>query len=316
MMKNSEYKANYVFGKSKIPLVTATHGPFTPRSLRFSRYQSPEDTTRGSLNWNIMVSETAPGAGNTLPLPNLTDHANAGHFDEMPVPDGAPGVIIVSFGALIEKVILPHAFKSYQIEGANFIPDANEAVAKLQKDITLTDNTTYYTHFGAGNTKVYAVPDKNHIRVDYELDELEQMKVVNPPYGGQGSTPPPNWNYSPRRAGSPFYKVTWSGYFTFTIENNELKVHYTQDDHHEMTQTDDDTGMRVLLDIFSLGFNELTRYLDHNKLAGDIDGAIANDGLGVLGNILSCVELPGESAFEFDTVDMIDVGLRVHLKYA
>lgn len=311
LIKDPVYKKSYVFGISKIPNVKATTGPFTPRSMRFSTYQDVSDKTKGSLNWNIMVDATAAN----VPLPDLSVHANAGRFDEMPIPDNVPGVMIISYGKIIREIILPSGFSSMGLDGSKFNDgtDDNHGHAILNQDVDANlDGNAKGGKFTTGNTEVYPDPTNNRIRVDFEIDDIQiDSSFVWPPAT-------PGWLVGTiaKLAGvTPKYKATWSGYITFSLDSDQnLTSSYSQDTPSLSIQ--EDTGAwRYILDVVTLGLNELTRLINKDDIQNAVDDFVKSNGQSMLSNLTETVELPGEAVFTYTALDWYYLGLRAHLNY-
>lgn len=304
MCKSDNYKNNYVFGKSKIPNVAVSKGPFTPRAMRFSTFQDVKDKTVGSINWNLMVS----GEPDVIPpLPDLSVKATAGAFDEMPVPGNIPGIMLVSFGKIIKELIVPNAFKEFSLDGAKFSMDPANVCATLNTDVDISTNNIKSATFTSGNTKIYPDPKNNRLRVDFVLEHIDP--------GYQFPIMPTNLLDLLASIKHPKYKATWSGYITLGLSGLTITSGYSQDSPSVSVQ--DDTGAwRYVADIGTLGLHELERKLNLDDIKNAIKDYVSNNGDKVLPNINTSSELPGGAVFEIDTMDWVYLGLRTHLKYA
>lgn len=309
MCKSKDYKNKYVFGQSKIPKVTHTTGPFTPRAVRFSRFQDANDTTIGSLNWNLMVSADQ----SDVALPDLAQHANAGSFDSNPIPTGVPGVMLLSYGKVIEDLILPNGFKSLGLTGAKFASDPDNCLAKLNEDVALDASNLDFVKkgtFKAGDTVIEPDPDNNRIKVSFKISDMEWDKkwweYINPNVVSliHGLVDPPK------------YQASWSGYITFSLDNasQKLKASYSQDDP-KVEYQERNTAWRVIDDISTAGVNELNKMAQLSVVSAELDNFVASVGGKVLNNVLNSVMLPGDAVFVFSAADFVDLGVRVHLSY-
>ncbi|GGF04257.1 hypothetical protein [Hymenobacter cavernae] len=311
MAKDPRYKNHYVFGCSKLPLVQKTVGPFTPRYLKFTTYTGSQP---GTLNWNLMVDAANPVAG-----PDASN-MQAGIFDENPLPANAPGVMIISYGKIIEELVVPHGLDAFGLIASQWKSDPDNVQSKFSgSSITLTDSKTYTGEFNSARNTIQPDPANSRIRIDFELDNVQQMKVIYPPANSHGTPPPANWNYNPQPVGPPKYRVQWSGYISFSLDSKgNLTASYSQDSSSDfkIEKTEDEAiWMRILEDIFSLGFHELGLFLDDNTFHDSISSAVNGKSGNVTNSLVNAVELPGGAVFGFETIDWINEGLRIHLKY-
>lgn len=311
LIKDPIYKKSYVFGISKIPNVKATTGPFTPRSMRFSTYQDANDKSKGSLNWNIMVDATSEN----VPLPDLSQHATAGKFDQMPIPTNVAGVMIVSYGKLIREIILPKGFSHMGLDGSKFDDgtDDNHGVASLNTDVDMpsTDNIKK-GQFTKGNTNVYPDPANNRIKVDFQIDNIELADKFAWPEAVKGGV----LGIIAKLAGKqPKYRATWSGYITFSLDSDQnLTSSYSQT-KPSLEIENDEGAWRYILDITSLGLHELDRFLNDKLIDSTVTQFVANEGKDMLPNLVNVVELPGEAVYTYTALDWYYLGLRAHLHY-
>ncbi|GET41444.1 hypothetical protein [Microseira wollei] len=309
------YKNNYVFGLAKIPHVQSTVGPFAPRNLRFSRwplsYADGADTTKGSLNWNLMTS----GDPNTIPdLPPVT--GNAGVFDSDPIPDGAVGAIYLSFEKIIMDVILPQAFKSMGLDGSKWSADADHCYAATNTDVALNiqnlDRITGGT-FTHDKTKIYPDVANHRIKVDFQIEDVtfdkEAGDIVKNILGGLVGL------VLAGVAGNPKYRITWSGYFTFSLDaQQELSLSYTNDTPN-VEVMDYQLAWRIVDDIISLGINEARWHDNLRDIESDAQNYVKTQSPKTLSEIKAAIQLPGGAVFDFDSVDVTNLGVRAHLKY-
>ncbi len=322
------YKNNYVFGLAKIPHVQSTVGPFAPRNLRFSRwplsYPDGADTTKGSLNWNLMTS----GDPNTIPdLPSVT--GNAGVFDSDPIPDGAVGAIYLSFEKIIMDVILPQAFKSMGLDGSKWSADPDHCQAVTNKDVPLNThdmNKVSGGKYSLGNTKIYPDVANSRIKVDFQIDEMTFSKdagdylkplavLVLGPFGVLIAGADMIANAVGENIVELKYRATWSGYLSFSLDaQNEFNISYTEDTPKIEVSTDN-IPWQAINDIMTLGFNEIRREIKQDAISDDITHYLSTNLPSTLQTLKAAIQLPGGAVFDFDSVDVTNLGVRGHLKY-
>ncbi len=306
MIQSPVYTKKYVLGKSKIPDVTPTTGPFTPTAIRFSRYPMSftqgTDESRASLNWNIMCKKP------DLPSTSL---ANAGSFDKYPIADGAVGAMYVSYRRLITDLIVKaDALKNgFGLDSLKFTEDETNAQYTLNTDVDFTDGTTYTAKFSNGNTHIKPDSANNRILITFQLDDVQALRA----YSSGGQYGGGQIEYEPH---GDTYRVTWEGYITFSLNaSEELEAHYTQTTPEFKKQDDQNIWLRILEDIVTLGLGELANALDLSDMKDGIKSAVNNDTGPILSGIRDCVELPGDAVFKFDSPHFVPLGLRVNLQY-
>lgn len=281
MCQSSSYSKSYVIGAVSLPdNLATTSGPFAPTAIQAATYQHRDNTSIGSLNYNIMT--------NYKPLP--TD-ANAGMFSDNPVPDGTPGVLYISYDRIMNDIILAHGMDAFQLKADDFNFDLGTVTASLKQDVPWGYDGVY-GHYSI--VKIYPDIESNRIKVDFTLDQVQK-------------------NCNAHRM-----KAEWSGYFSFSIEEGTLKIDYTQDETPRYTD-ETDTWKRVLEDIATLGLGELDYYFSADKLRVDIANSMSDASKVVIGDILSCAQLPGGSTFTYDKtaagVKLTYMGLMIKLQY-
>lgn len=316
-------KKAYVIGTSKIPPVKSTTGPFTPRAVAVTSYQDTEHVDVGTLNWNLLVAADA----NALPEADAEKRLNelitakGGTFLENPTvltPNGAPvpGVVLLSYGKLIEDVILPKGFESIGLTAdkwsCNVDPNFNKAVLTQNVSVDLRDedgqrdenvDSAEFTT----STTIEPDPTNDKIAVAFELDvklKKDWAKSLVPDLGL-------SWIAA---LDNPKYVATWNGSFTFGLQDGKLTMSYSQDTPTLKVRSQS-TAWRVIGDIVTLGLNEAFNAVDKsltNDLVDDLATGLQTD---VLGNVLKSVEFPGEAVFEFSDVDLCPLGVRAHLQY-
>ena len=313
------YKNNYVFGLAKIPHVQSTVGPFAPRNLRFScwplSYKDGADTAKGSLNWNLMTS------GDPNHIPDLpSSEGNAGVFDQYPIPDGAVGAIYLSFEKIIMDIILSGTFQSMGLDKSKWSKNDKICEAAINQDVSLkTKHLKRITHgkFTVGKTKIYPDVENKRIKVDFVLEKVTFDKkagdIVKNALGGITGIVLALIEKKPQ------YRITWSGYFTFSLESvdaqQELSISYKTDKKPNIEVMDQDIGWRIVSDIVSLGLNELRLAVNEDKINRDAKDYVKKNSPEILSKIKDAIQLPGGAVFDFDSVDMTNLGVRAHLKY-
>lgn len=314
--ENSEYATSYVFGLARIPHVAATEGIFTPRRVRFTTYQSSADSTRGSINWNLVTSasEEAPE------LPSLDgDDGNAlyGQFEHDPIPKEAVGAVYLSFEKIIMEDILPEAFAGADLGRDKWAAVPDEVRAELTVDVNAPDSDTFEDgYYAKGDTRIYPDPEQNRIKVDFVIKNLKAKDKWNDWVGiNVPAMIAKDFTKLIGKEEKPRWEVSWSGYFTFTLKDDELTLTYTADPNYSARMTSEGSLVtRILSDASTLGINEWDR-----KVKDDLSGRYADKQRRTTGTahklVADVVQLPGRSVFDFSDVRVTEIGLCASLKY-
>lgn len=304
LVQDSTDKQRYALGMAIQPSKQG-NSPFTPQAVRFTTYQDAADETVGSLNWAMTVANDTP--------PSVEQNANAGEFDTMPVPTAVSGATIVSYGKIIRELILNHAFTSLGLDGSTFDDgtDSNGATALLNQDVAIpaTDKIKKAT-FTKGNTKVYPDIANNRIQVDFEIDDIVLTDSFQWPLSIKSKV----LEIIAKLTGStPKYKAVWSGYITFSLDNDQnLKSSYTQSTPNMSIQ--DKSGVwQDLLDIEALGLDALAHFISGGVINESLGSAVTENGNHLFANIVQVTALPNNLTFAYTALDWYTLGLRAHL---
>ena len=244
-------------------------------------------------------------------LPPASDN-QAGMFPSFPVIDGTPGTMIISHGKIMTEILTKGTFKYFNAGKQDQFSFNQDAVtADLKKKIAWTSPNAYEGEYEGGNiSKIHISVDANNNRyqVDIEISDIQKVdtnQYSGGTYGGGGQMPDPTK-----------YSGSWTGYLKPTIKDGKLDFTYSQD--KKITYHDhESTGIRVLIDIATLGLHELQKALNRSQIHDDISNYAKDAPKPIVNDIADCIELPGESVFVFDEnhVKLTGQGLLVGLKY-
>ncbi|KYF80411.1 hypothetical protein BE17_05455 [Sorangium cellulosum] len=312
LVKEPSHKDKWVIGRAKIPKVAATTGVLAPVGVRFSTYQ-PKEATPGSVNWNLALH------GETLP--DAQKNQQAGMFKANPIRSGSVGVLILSWGTIIEKIIAGKALAPFGLSGSDFNTRPTETKAELKGHPAwqlYKQPQDDQKQIDGKYQDATIVPDveKGGVRVEFKL-----INVVKHPSKSDWE----NWRRTPSDPQAPRAKaanvpsptdpftLVWKSYFKFSLGTaGQLQLTYSASD---ITPYSEGASFaRIMKSIATLGLNELTHHLDVDRMKQTVQDSLKTDTN--FTDILKAVELPGKAVFTFDELKVTDNGLEIALKYA
>jgi len=232
----------------------------------------PRRSARTTINWLLSTESARPPSGN---------HQLLGRFDHNPLPDDEEGVMIVSFAAFVECVILPGIQRA-----ARPLREADMASDHRQR--------VYLRNVFGPFQKVEIHPDGQRIRADFTLGKSVRVDV------GLGDLSLGSYTNSA--------SMTWSTLFTVGVKNNKV---FLQVQNTEVVKKSSYPG---ILDFFRvLDFNKYNPDSVRESLDRDADPAGINSRLQELVGYVSRVRILGNKKYNLRSARILNGNLVLGL---
>ncbi|GET41443.1 hypothetical protein [Microseira wollei] len=233
----------------------------------------PRRSDRTTMNWLLSTESAQPPSG---------DHQLLGRFDSSPLPNDENGVMIVSFAALVECVILPAIQKA--------APDLHEADMASDR----SSRVWLRSVFGPfQNVEIY--PDGGQIRADFTVVKSVNVEVT---LGDRTLT-------NLRNSASS----TWSTLFTVSRQNDKVVMDVK---HSKVVAS---STYSDLLSFFStLDFNKYDPNSLRDSLDRDADPAGINRRLEqLMTDYMSRVRILGDKQYDLHSARILNGNLVLGL---